>query len=449
MTPPPRGLAAGTRELVSFDGGVAAQTKLMRPDRYRHLEALPVDEPRIARGGGYAYAAASFGAGATVLDTRAFDRILAFDPAAGVLECEAGATLEKVHRLATPRGFTLPAQPGYPLITLGGCAAADVHGKNQAHDGAFHRRVRGLRLFHPRHGTLDLRPGDEAFELTLGGLGLTGHIVSLTLELAPLPSRVVTVRRERLSGVADTLARLESAGAKAPFLYTWQDFTARGDRFGRGFLYTGDFVEAGEAASRTIHEGYRPIDAKSRGWPGLAVFGALTTPLFNRAYDAAQAFGPAERVMPLFDFLFPVARKVAYFRLFGRRGFHEAQVLLPREAFGAFTDELRAHLRRQPVPLTLASCKLFGGEGRFVRFEGRGICLALDFPRGPAADRLLAFLDDAVPRHGGKPNLSKDSRLPAAVVRACYPEYERFCESLRRFDPARLYRSELSARLGL
>jgi decaprenylphospho-beta-D-ribofuranose 2-oxidase len=433
---------------VSFDGGVRARAKLMRPDRYRHLEALPADEPRIVRGGGYSYAAASFGAGATVLETRAFDRVLAFDPATGVLECEAGATLDKVHRLATPRGFTLPAQPGYPLITLGGCAAVDVHGKNQAHDGAFHQRVRGLRLFHPRHGTLDLRPGDEAFELTLGGFGLTGQIVSLTLDLCPLRSRVVRVRRERIETVADTLARLEAAGAQAPFLYTWQDFTAGGRGFGRGFLYAGDFA-LGEGGAGAEQERYRPIDASSRGWPGPAFFGMLTTPVFNRAYDAAQSFGPAERVIPLFDFLFPVARKVAYFRLFGRRGFHEVQVLLPRDAFGPFTDDLRVHLARHPAPITLASCKLFGGEGRFLRFEGAGVCLALDVPRGPAADRLLAFLDDAVPRHGGKPNVSKDSRLPASVVSACYPEYERFREALRRFDPARLYRSELSARLGL
>jgi decaprenylphospho-beta-D-ribofuranose 2-oxidase len=421
----------------------------MRPDRYRHLEALPVDEPRIVRGGGYAYAAASFGAGATVLEARAFDRILAFDATTGVLECEAGATLDKIHRLATPRGFTLPAQPGYPLITLGGCAAADVHGKNQSRDGAFHRRVRGLRLFHPRHGTLDLRPGDEAFELTLGGLGLTGQIVSLTLELSPLRSRVVKVRRERLESVSDTLTALETAGSKAPFLYTWQDFTTGGDGFGRGFLYVGDFAEADGDKTGAEVDRYRPIDATTRGWPGPAFFNAFTTPLFNRAYSAAQSFGPAERVLPLFDFLFPVARKVAYFRLFGRRGFHEAQILLPRGAFGAFIDELRAHLRRHPAPITLASCKLFGGEGRWLRFEGAGVCLALDFPRGPAAERLLAFLDEAVPRHGGRPNVSKDSRLPAAVVRACYPEYETFRDQLRRFDPKRLYRSELSERLGL
>jgi hypothetical protein len=34
---PPRGPSAGQAELRSFDGGVRARVKLLRPDRYRHL----------------------------------------------------------------------------------------------------------------------------------------------------------------------------------------------------------------------------------------------------------------------------------------------------------------------------------------------------------------------------------------------------------------------------
>ena len=38
---------------------------------------------------------------------------------------------------------------------------------------------------------------------------------------------------------------------------------------------------------------------------------------------------------------------------------------------------------------------------------------------------------------------------PARVVRACYPEYDAFRSALLAHDPARVFRSELSARLGL
>ena len=60
-----------------------------------------------------------------------------------------------------------------------------------------------------------------------------------------------------------------------------------------------------------------------------------------------------------------------------------------------------------------------------------------------------AFLDGLVRDLGARPNVSKDSRLPREIVAACYPEYGAFRDALRAFDPDRLYRSEVSERLGL
>ncbi|MGY4350492.1 hypothetical protein ACVWXM_006985 [Bradyrhizobium sp. GM7.3] len=84
-----------------------------------------------------------------------------------------------------------------------------------------------------------------------------------------------------------------------------------------------------------------------------------------------------------------------------------------------------------------------------LRFTGAGICLALDVPAGAAADRFMAFLDERVMALGGLPNIIKDSRLPRAVVDFCYDGADRFRDALHAFDPKRLFRSDLSERLGL
>jgi decaprenylphospho-beta-D-ribofuranose 2-oxidase len=97
----------------------------------------------------------------------------------------------------------------------------------------------------------------------------------------------------------------------------------------------------------------------------------------------------------------------------------------------------------------MLALRLFRGEQRLLRFEGDGLCLTLDLARSARGVAFLERLDELTAAVGGLPNLIKDSRLPAAVVRRCYPEYERFSDELRRFDPARLFQSELSMRLGL
>jgi decaprenylphospho-beta-D-ribofuranose 2-oxidase len=439
---------AASTELVSFDGGIRRRETLLRPDRYRDLMGLPKDQPRIVRGGGYSYVAAGFGGGGVVQDGRAFNRILAFDETSGVLECEGATTLGKVFRVAAPKGWYLPVQPGYPDITIGGCIATDVHGKNQLKDGTFRRVVSSLDLFHPRHGVLRLdRQTDGALlELTCGGLGLTGHILSARLQLVRVTAGRVRISRHRIARFEDTLAVLDEHAVRADLIYTWHDFTARGAGFGRGFVYVGRFVP-GAGDSRP--GGVRPIDARTRGRFRFQLLNGATTPAFNRAYELWQSLLPAERDTSLFHGLFPVARKVVYFELFGRAGFHECQILVPHGGFEALARGLREYLERHRTPVTLASCKLFAGSQRYLRFDGPGLCLALDFPRGHAGTRFASFLDGLVRDLGARPNVTKDSRLPREVVATCYPEYGAFRDSLRAFDPGRVYRSELSERLGL
>jgi decaprenylphospho-beta-D-ribofuranose 2-oxidase len=435
-------------ELVSFDGGVRGACEVERPDRYRQLEAVDPRRKRIVRGGGYSYAAAGFGGGALVQDARAFDRVLSFDAGSGVLECEGGTTLGRVYQVAGRAGFYLPVQPGYPRITVAGCVAADVHGKNQYRDGNFRRVVRRLRLFHPRRGVtvLDAAREPELFDLTCGGLGLTGHILSVELQLARLPGRRVRVERVAIPRFEDTGAVLAEAAPRADFVYTWHDFSVRGDAFGRGFAYTGGFLPGSDGAS---DERFLPVDAGSRGrWHVQLLNGATAGP-FNRAYAALQGLQVPAQEMDLFAFLFPVATRVVYFELFGRRGFHEHQVIVPAGAFADYARAVRRLVEDARAPVTLASCKLFRGRPAHVRFDGDGVCVALDFPRGPAAARFAERLDGLAREHGARPNIVKDSRLPRAAAAAGHPGYEAFRDALARHDPERLYVSEVSERLGL
>src|SRR5215813_2501803 len=342
MTSAARGLAFTTENFVSFDGSTSAQQRLTRPDRYRHLEALRDDEARIVRGGGYSYVAASFGANATVQDFRAFDRVIALDERNGILECEAGATLGKIHALISRRGWYLPVQPGYPGITVGGCIAADVHGKNQFRDGTFRQHLRGLELFHPCHGRLrlDATHNAELFDITCGGLGLTGNILTAHLSLARLPSRRLILRKQRIRRLEDTLPLLDANASTATLIYTWHNFTAPAASFGRGFLYSATFVNDDQTSVAPENQSYAHIDARTRIRRGRALLRAATARSFNLAYEALQYCYPAKREVQLFDVMFPVAWKVAYFKFFGRPGFIECQIIIPREAFTYVAREL-------------------------------------------------------------------------------------------------------------
>ena len=446
--------ATSPTHYTSFDGGVSLSTLCRRPDRYAFFNEKDFGQNSISRGAGLSYCAASFSQSSVSIEHAEFNRLLSFSAEDAALEVEAGVTLGQIEAFLSPRGFYLPVQPGHPSISVGGCIAADVHGKNQFLDGTFSAHVKNLTLSHPAHGILKLsRTEDDAvFKLTCGGYGLTGHILSATLALKKIQAPFVRLSVSPIENLESLPAILKDAAARSDLVYTWHDFTARGESFGRGVLTEGRFASKEECETLPAKAGHRKVSelsARARGAWRAAFFNGLTTPLFNRAFGWTQRHGTRSRFQPLYDFLFPVHNKEAYFKLFGARGFLECQMIVPVESYVEFAGRLRKRLNDESIPVTLASAKLFRGTRELLRFTGEGICLALNFPRSTRGVRFAEFLDELLPSVNGFPNIIKDSRLPRSVVEKTYPDCGQFRQRLRTFDPERLCRSELSERLGL
>lgn len=437
------------RRLVSFDGQTSATAPYLRADRYRSLEVDLGDRPRIARGGGYSYVAASFGRDVVVQDLRDLDRVLEIDEAGGRIVVEAGTTLRQLYGILGARRSWLPVQPGYPEVTVGGCIAANVNAKNSRVAGTFVRSVERLTLLHPSRGRIDVdRSCDPTlFELTCGGFGLTGTIVSATLRFEQLPADTVRVRRIAVGSLAEAVTELLGVSQREAFAYSWHDPSLLGRRFGRGIVNVG---RAGDEPSRrAAPPRYPVITSGGRAWLPFGLWNRTTIALANEAIWRIESAHARETVEDLFAFLFPFATNPYYFLFFGAPGFLETQLLVPTHDAPAFLGEVERQARRLGAPITLLSLKLLSGERTLLRFEGDGVCLSMDVVRSPEGLAFLSVLDEMIVAAKGIPNLIKDSRLPRAVVESCYSDVERFRAELRRSDPHRLCRSALSVRLGL
>jgi len=431
---------------VSFDGAVSSSNPHQRPDRYRHLEADFGSRKRIARGAGLSYAAASFGQGSVVQEMSAFDRLLDFDPATRTVRVEAGFTVGCLLDWAGRQGLYFPVLPGYPLITVGGCIAADVHGKNPLRDGTFSDWVESMTLFHPAHGfqSIDRTTRPELFEAACGGFGLTGLIVDATLRLTPLPATNVSIRHLAVPSLSASVEELRG-NPDLDFGYSWHDGAARGSGFGRGIVFFGTWTD--EPCDNPPRR-YRPMSAATRGRFPVSLWNRVTARIANGGFRRLAIRRVTETKSP-FDAAFPFAGQTLYHRFYGRPGLAEVQVLVPDEAVDAFVDELTTLVHRIDPPLVMMSVKRFMGRQRSLTISGRGSLFALDLARDRATARFLPEFDALVLDVGAQPNVAKDSRLPAAIAARALPHHDSFRERLVRLDPDRLYGSELSQRLEL
>ncbi len=439
---PVRGLAFAELELRSFDRSSVARCRVQRPDRYRLIEALPANIECITRGSGVSYVGASFAAHSVVQDMGAFDRILGFDDEHGLLTVEAGARIGDVVRFALARGWFLAVVPGHPLATIGGCIAADVHGKNPARDGTFRSQVEALEVFDPAHGWLaaSATANADLFAACFAGFGIPGLIGNATLRLVRAPSAYV-IRRIPVANLVEA-AEVLVAHAGAPLLYGWHD--GRAHAFGRGVIRFG--LEA-QAAPRTSARADLPATIapwRFTAWnrPGIA---AMNGWIRRRWCSAGSSQVGVEAA------LFPLNDVRAYFAGFGAAGFVEAQWLVPHAQHAAFAAALGACVARMRPRISLIASKLFDGEPSGFTFDGKGIAYAIQCPqpqlRGQRA--FLEALTELALAHGARPNLIKDSTLDAATVRAALPAFETARAALRAFDPLGRRRSELTGRLEL
>ena len=390
---------------------------------------------------------ASFGPRSRVVGMRHFNRILGFDPEKGTVEAEAGATLGRLFAFLASKRCMIPVLPGYPGITLGGCIAANVHGKNPFRDGVFADIVSEIRLFHPVHGEMRIGPNKspELFELTCGGFGLTGIIVSATIVVQRMLGTAVEVSLFPTDGLQTAVDTLFADADKYDFLYSWHDLARFDDAIGRGFVVAGRMVDGGGEIMEAPPD-HDPIDPRNRGY-GVNLFNGHLLPFINRAYYRLNC--GRRRRLGLFETLFPFTTMPAYFRAYGAKGFIEHQVLIPREEIESYLSAFTALVRRRRQRFGLASLKRFGGTRSLLRYSGEGVSFALHLPSSQEAGEFLGQLDGINTDHGAISNIIKDARLSANVARAQYPEFETFRRRLLDFDPQRHFASAMSERLGL
>ncbi len=425
-------------DFVSWGRVVRARHAVARPRWRDELPGLVRDgadrgRKLLATGLRRSYGDSGLNPDGAIIDMTGLDRAIAFDPARRLIRAEAGMSLDALLRLIVPRGFFLPVTPGTRFVTLGGVVANDVHGKNHHRAGTFGGWVRRLGLIRSDGGALELGPDDGAglFAATIGGLGLTGLISWVEFELAPITGALMEVETIPFGGLDEFFALAAESDAAFDYTVAWVDCLATGGALGRGVFSRARHAASGPLAIPPARRGATlPVDL-----PGFAL-SRLSVGAFNRLYHWNGRRKAGRAIMPLTAFFYPLDAIDSWNRMYGRRGLYQYQSVVPPAASGAATKAMLQAIATAGEASFLAVLKTFGDTPSpgILSFPRPGVTLALDFPnRGASTLSLMDRLDAIVREAGGRLYPAKDGRIPAAMFRAGYPDWEVFA---RHVDPA-------------
>ncbi len=441
-----------------------AATRVARVERVDSLEAV-VQAVRTARaqgravsiaGGRHAMGGQAFGTDTVLLDTTALGRVLGFDRERGLVEVEAGVQwpalidfLVKAQQGQARQWGIVQKQTGADRLSLGGAVAANVHG-------------RGLRL-RPIVGDLQAlvlvdaegavrrisrTEEPELFGLVVGGYGLFGVVVSVTLRLAP---------RRKLRRVVEVLD-VERLGA------------ALERRLADGFLF-GDFQYATDPASddflgRGVFSCYQPVDdaipmppaqkeLSTADWDRLLYLSHADK---RRAFQEYAAYYLATSGQLYWSDLHQLSMYVDdYHRaLDARLGARDratemiTEVYVPRPALARFLADVREDFRANRVDLIYGTIRLIERDDESVLAWAREpwACVIFNLhvvhtPAGlerSAAD-FRRLIDHGL-RYGGSYFLTYHRWATRRQVEAAHPRFVEFLRAKRRHDPAERFQSD-------
>ena len=437
------------KKITSFDQNCSLEIFIKNSDKYKELE----DDSRsvqnlITMGSCYSYVAASFKEKSLSINVKNFNRILFFDKEKKIITVEAGMKIFELLNFTLKHNLWIPQIPGHPFVSIGGAVASNVHGKSCAFYGTIKNSVKNIKLFHKYHGWLNLNSEEnkDIFDLTIGGLGLTGTIISVTFILQELNGLNFLTTVKSVNSISQTVDFLESSDEKN-LTYSWNAIDSNLDlnSFGKGLIFENKIDEKNNLNS------YKKIKFinKKRIFP-INLWNNITIKSFNYLFFIYHTYIRKNLYKDNFsNVVFPFYNKEIYFSLFGHKGFIESQILISKEKIHEFLEEFKRNIDIHKPSITIFSLKKISGKQKYLRFEDNKICLTFDMVSNKKNTHFLNEIYKLYIKYNVLPSIIKDSNLDKETFNRCYKEADIFREKLKKFDPKRLYRSELSDKLNI
>ena len=433
------------RKIFSFDRTISSNIIHSEPDRYKLLEDISFKSTNIINiGSNLSYSPLGFSNKSVSINIKKFNRILEFNDAERLITVEAGLTLIELLNFTLKYNLWIPQIPGYPSITIGGAVAANSHGKSCSIHGTIRNSIKSILLFHKKHGWMKLSENEnkEIFDLTIGGIGLTGTIVNVTFKLLKTKSRRFVTKKLAVNTIEECKNKILQESANFSFIYSW-NMADNLKNFGKGIVYKNyvddsmnDFKQFDECKNN-----FKPFF--------IPLWNKYSISFINFIYLKLNYLTKSKKKEDFLSVIFPFYRKENYFNFFGKKGFIESQLLIDEFKFDSCMLEFKNLFKKYEPTITLFSLKNMSGKQELLRFEDNKICITFDYVNNSKNLLFMSKIDSLYEKYEILPSIAKDSRISKEIFNKSYKNSSVFIKKLREFDKERIYQSEISRRLEI
>ena len=291
------------------------------------------------------------------------------DPANKTLVAESSWQIGKLASAVLEAGFYLPVVPGSSEATLGGCVAADVHGKNGHINGGFGDHLLSLTLYDPITSKKNvITPNEPKFAQTIGGYGATGIILDAKIKLKDRPGATMVLGSSCAYSPTQLLEMLNTFAGSSDDVGGW--FSVSGNKFFSKVFWA--------QWSNDTH----PQTANKISISKSFIFKILGYKLWRRFFGWLLVryifyFDNKTKILSPHEVLFPLSSLKGWEKFYGA-SFIERQFLVPIEDGDDTVQHIVKMMKKHRLVSLFSGIKLFKGSRRGIMSfanEGWGVSL--------------------------------------------------------------------------
>jgi len=375
----------------------------------------------VLYGNGRSYGDVCLNAGSGLIETGSLDRFIQYDEGNSQVTCQAGMLLTDLLTFLVPRNKFVQVSPGTAYVTIGGMIANDVHGKNHHMVGSFGNHVESIELLRSDRGIINCSKNENSdlFYASIGGLGLTGVILSATLKLKDINGPCIDTKSIATHGLGEMIDLFDEPNNDNDYTVAWLDLHSRNltGIFSYG-KHSGHSVSCGKIRSP------KKINITAPNW----LLNRYSNTIFNKLYFTKNKFSTRD-VQTYQAFFYPLDTLEDWNLLYGKRGFYQYQFVVPCQEFESVFAELLSIMKRYQQISYLSVLKKFGEIKSLglMSFPRSGYTLAMDFPnKGATTLNMLQEFDKIVLSAEGAIYPAKDARMSHTTFAKSFPQLDKF-----------------------